>query len=229
MNSFLFNSGNAQQPSTANNDIVVLRKEPPNNNRVQFDNQVDGKAKTLNWLQERYSYDGQTNRNQEVYNHLAENGPQKPARHTIGFSAEFLESQPNNIQRRQTVGNPDRRVGFVCDDALFDGNRRNRFANDGKDPFEELHQIYVQKQIKLAQSQDLPFMIQNGQVILGQNDMIERYVQDANPRNRKNRDSDSENDDEFLDTTASMPSSRKNSLTSAGSKTGKSEAGCIVS
>ncbi|XP_058791564.1 uncharacterized protein LOC131664464 [Phymastichus coffea] len=227
---FRLANGNLQKSSTVNNDIVILCKEEQNKNHMQFENQMDGKAKTLNWLQERYSYDEQPNRNNyEVHNRLAaNNGPQKPARHTVGFTTGFVENESNNQQRRQTVGDLEKRVGFVYDN-FFDGNKKSYFNNDEKDPFEELHQLYLQKQMKLAHNQEMPFMVHNGQVVLAQNDMIERYVQDLNPRNRRNKDSDSDNDDEFLDTTATMPSSRKNSVTSGGSKNGKFETGCVIS
>lgn len=206
---------------------------------------VDGKAKTLDWLQDRFSYDPQTagsgaNHNnvvsQDIANRFA-TGPQKPPRPMpMGFTTEFLNSEENsnnnNIiqnQRRPDSVEQGKRVGFVYDNDIVDDHRKNRFAHEEKDPFEELHQFYIQKQLRVQQSKGLPFMLHNGQVILPQSDMIDRYMQDTYPRNKSNRDTDSDNDEEFLDTTMSMPSTRKNSITSNGTKSGKGESGCVIS
>ncbi|XP_008201826.1 uncharacterized protein LOC100680442 isoform X2 [Nasonia vitripennis] len=243
----------AVKPTCSSGDQVILRnaakEATTTDNRPQYGNRqthpmVDGQAKTLDWLQDRFSYGSQAtnsgvNRNNAVSQDIANRfatGPQKPPR-PMGFTTEFLNSQEsnnnNNIiqnQRRPDSDEQPKRVGFVYDNNVdVDDNRRNRFAHEEKDPFEELHQFYIQKQFKLQQSKGLPFMLHNGQVILPESDMIDRYMQDTYPRNKNNREAESDNDEEFLDTTMSMPSSRKNSITSNGTKSVKAESGCIIS
>lgn len=136
----------------------------------------------------------------------------------MGFTTEFLNNEVNNNDnnytesRKQTNADPERRVGFV-----FDNNQENK-----DDPFEEFHQFYIQKQLKLHQSQGMPFILQNGNVVLPQSDVIERYVQDV--KTKQNKDPDSDNEEEFQDTTMNLHSLRKNSLTSSGGKPG-----CVIS
>ena len=196
---------------------------------------LDGAVKTLNWLQDRYSYGGQApaarSNVQEIANRLSYNAPPappppKPARPTtMGFTTEFLNNENknnNNVNRKQYSNEHERRVGFVDDDE----NKKDVLNEADRDPF---HELYIQKQFQRAHSRNLPFMMHNGKIIFPQNDIIERYMQDE--RNTKpNKDNDSDNEEEFLDTTASMPSSRKNSISSSTTKSVKAEGGgCIVS
>ncbi|XP_014203694.1 uncharacterized protein LOC106635992 isoform X2 [Copidosoma floridanum] len=222
--------GNVQKSSCPNYDPVTLRNNPKEtelDNREHFANkqEVDGKIKTLEWLQERYSYGGQPT--SDTYNAVAKdiasrrsyNQPPKPPR-TMGFTTELLYAENNNdVPRRQQIqGDLEKRVGFVFDNAL----NKDNFTHDSNDPLEELRHFYIQKQMKLQPGQSLPFILQNGQVLLPQSDVIEHYVQES--KAKLNKDTDSDNDEEFLDTTMSMQSSRKNSLTNIGSKQN-----CIIS
>ena len=134
----------------------------------------------------------------------------------IGFTTEYLEK--DNIHPSETATlTAQKHVGFIWDAT----NERKE-----KDPFEELQQIYLQKQIQIQQSKGLPFVIHDGRILVPQNEVIDKFMQDFCNKNKLNRDSDSDNDEEFLDTTTNIPSPRKNSLTSNGSK---KEGGCIIS
>lgn len=167
--------------------------------------QNEGRAKTLEWLQDRYPYNSKVN---SKVNDPRLSLPNEPR--PIGFTSQFLNG-------RQSDPTDKHQVGFVLNN-----------NQDNNDPFEELHKMYLQKQLKMHQSQGLPFMIHNGKIILAQGDMIERYVNEMKPH----KESDNEEDEEFLDTTASMPSTRKNSLASTtGAKSAKSDANaaCVVS
>ncbi|KAJ8681834.1 hypothetical protein QAD02_017626 [Eretmocerus hayati] len=226
--------GNTQKNARSREDVVTLRNTPEesgNDNQPQYfqkhhPQQVDGRAKTLDWLRDRYSYGGQPtdSKVREIPSRLSYNEPpQKPSR-SMGFTADFLMKQDDNNNRRS---NEEKHVGFVSDDD-FINDAGGRVAQGKSDPFEELQQLYIQKQLRMSQSQGLPFMMQNGKIIFPQHDMIERYVQDMYSKDKRHKDDDSDNDEEFLDTTTSMPSSRKNSLTSSGTKSGK-ESGCVIS
>ncbi|XP_011497724.1 PREDICTED: uncharacterized protein LOC105362085 [Ceratosolen solmsi marchali] len=247
--------GNPPKPVRLNEEAMLLRNGQESktfDNRMEQKNRlshppVDGKIKTRDWLQDRYYYERQIGSDNEsdpitqgIKKRLSYNGPmtQKTSSHpTIGFARDYLNNNNNNNNNnivnknngRQNYGNQGKCVGFARNnEIIIDDNRNDLILHDNNDPFEELHQFYIQKQLKMQKNQGIPFMMQNGKIILAQNDMIERYMHEINLQSKPNRDSDSDND-EFLDTTTSMPCSRKNSITSVGNKQGKSESACMIS
>lgn len=166
---------------------------------------MDGNAKTLGWLQDRYSFAGLTmTRNdliQDAANRLSYNGP-----NPLGVT-----TQNNNFGKR---------IGFI--------NDNNNQITDERDPFKQLYELYSQRQNQLRNPNDNrePYMTSNGRIIMAQSAMIDRYMKENFPR----RDNDSDNDEEYMDTTTTLhPATRKNSQSSG--KSGKDGVlhQCIIS
>ncbi|XP_023314416.1 uncharacterized protein LOC106648325 isoform X2 [Trichogramma pretiosum] len=214
---------NFRAPATGNahgeGDGVTIRNKPIQNtiptapalpDRLP---NMDSNTKTLDWLQDRFAYGPTktTTINQEV-SKRASYAPPK----TIGFTTEFLEES----KKRRSEGNlnAEKRVGFTWDKSE---------EKTEKDPLEELRNLYIQKQINMHQNTGLPFFIHNGCVITPDSENFGKYIQEViNTKSKMNvEDSDSDRDEEFMDTTATMPA-RKNSLTSSGSK---KDGACIIS
>lgn len=203
------------------NDEVKLRRpkdflEPCD--RLKNMGQVDGTAKTLGWLQDRYSFAGLTmSRNdliQEASNRLSCNGPisQNNNGNLMGWTRS--EFNVNNDRRNQ---NFSKRIGFVRDDDYANKNNDNNLIGNNGDPFKELYDLYAQRQnqIRNLNENGEPYMTSNGRIIMAQSAMIDRYMRENFPK----RDNDS--DDEYMDTTATLNPPRKNSQSSSGTKTGK--------
>ncbi|XP_015609136.1 uncharacterized protein LOC107274478 [Cephus cinctus] len=116
----------------------------------------------------------------------------------------------------------------------------NRNSMDDDEALRCLQQLYAERIYSRNNDAHPPFMTNNGNAIMARNrDLIEQYVHELLP-NKQFKDTDSENDEEFLDTTGSMPptsSSRRGSITSTGTagsaatgKSGKSDAPhCVIS
>lgn len=145
----------------------------------------------------------------------------------MGFTTAMLiaNEQKGVAAPRQTsaVGAAARSLGFAGDNPLTDRKNNVRFLDEA---LAELQRMYVERQIDAETvGRVLPVVTtgnggNNGALNVHGRNMIERYVSELTmPRKPTSRDTDSDNDDEFLDTTASMHPTcviRRGSLTSNG-------------
>jgi len=136
----------------------------------------------------------------------------------MGFTTNMLNAndQKNAILPRQTNGEASR--GFV-ENPLTDRKNNVRFMDEA---LAELQRMYIERQNTEMSEALLPFVVSNGNsAISAQNrNLIERYVNDLMSKKPiRDKDTDSDNDDEYLDTTTSMHPTcvvRRGSLTSNG-------------
>ena len=180
--------------------------------------QQEANSKALNWLQDRYSY-GDPLIKQNQKNNLPGPGPVTKVR-PIGFSMDglnLLDSKPT-YERKDDFARPG-----------FDGvgfKKQNVHFYDDMGPFAQIQQTYGQRYYTLQNPRQV-LNDNNGALVPRNRDMIDRYMREMGPRRGK----DDSDDEEFLDTTTSMPPvpvSRRGSLTSDGtSKSGKG--GCVIS
>lgn len=135
----------------------------------------------------------------------------------MGFTTEMLESE--NL-RKDPNGEAYKSIGFNAN-ALPDRKQQSvRFMDEA---LAELYRMYCKEQEEKNDS--LPYVPDSGnskRIPISNRQMIERYaneiMQRKHFRDGKEKDTDSDNDDEFLDTTATMPViiPRRGSLTSTG-------------
>ncbi|KZC07242.1 PREDICTED: uncharacterized protein LOC107185577 [Dufourea novaeangliae] len=143
----------------------------------------------------------------------------------IGFTRTMLDTE--HPRRRETNGGVRKSIG-LNGNAMPDRKQQTvRFMDEA---LAELQRMYIERMSKDQQEKNdsLPYVVGNGNNISTQNrQMIETYMNDIMPkrqlRDGKDRNTDSDNDDEFLDTTTTMPmiEPRRGSLTSTG--TGSTE------
>lgn len=190
-----------------NNGVAILRDEieRKKNMKYRYNQEPDGTSKTLNWLQDRYSYGDQIAK------------INRAASRPIGFSVDdlnIIEARPM-FERRENC----RKVNI--DERLR--NRQNVHFCDDMGPFGQLKKNYSQRYYTWQNENKF---FDNQAVLVPQNrDMIERYMREIELR--RVNDSD---DEEFLDTTTTMPAipNSRGSTTSDGtSKTGKGT--CVIS
>ncbi|XP_033214257.1 uncharacterized protein LOC117171250 isoform X2 [Belonocnema kinseyi] len=181
--------------------------------------QQDVNARTLNWIQDRYSYGDELTKNRRI--NLPEPGPLTKVR-PIGFSIDglnLLDSKPVYERRDYNFA----RAGL---DDRIGTKKPNVHFYDDMGPFAQIQQTYAHRYYTLQNSRQI-LNDNNGALVPKNRDMIDRYMKEMGPRRGK----DDSDDEEFLDTTASMPpvpASRRGSLTSDGtSKSGKG--GCVIS
>ncbi|EFN65721.1 hypothetical protein EAG_05454 [Camponotus floridanus] len=155
----------------------------------------------------------------------------------IGFTTTMLtiNDQKSTTLPRQTNGRAVKSLRF-SENPLNDRKNNVRFMDEA---LAELQRMYIERQAA-QKSEILPFTDNNGVMSIQNLNMIERYVSDLK-KSIKDKDTDSDNDDEFLDTTTSMHPTcvaRRGSLTSNGTastetanslKLGKTAANCRIS
>lgn len=156
----------------------------------------------------------------------------------MGFTTTMLtvNDQKGATLSRQTNGRAVKSLAFG-ENPLNDRKNNVRFMDEA---LAELQRMYVERQTAQKSEILLPFMVgdSNGAMSVQNLNMIERYVSDLK---KPDKDTDSDNDDEFLDTTTSMHPTcvaRRGSLTSNGTastetanslKFGKTAANCRIS
>lgn len=156
----------------------------------------------------------------------------------MGFTTTMLtvNDQKSTILPRQTNGRAIKSLGFNENPP----NDRKNNVHFMDEALAELQRMYIERQTAQKPEILLPFTDNNGAISIQNLNMIERYVSDLK-KSIKDKDTDSDNDDEFLDTTTSMHPTcvaRKGSLTSNGTastetanslKLGKTAANCRIS
>lgn len=197
---------------TENNGLENREREIPKIPSRKSQLEIESNAKTLNWMQDRYSYPNQmanTNTLPATKNRFSYNGPTIAGVQPIGFVAEKFSDD-----EREPARDFGKRIGFVDELAL-------PLKDVGShDYLKQLKQLYDQHQEELKQKR-------NGNMIMAQqNDLIKQYVKDL-ARLRGNSDSDT--DEEFLDTTATMHPPRRGSITSGASSKASKADKCVIS
>lgn len=170
-----------------NNGIAILRDnneiagELGRNKKYRNYKETDGKAKAINWLQDRYSYGDQILKLNQ--------GAPRP----IGFSVDDLnaiDARPN-FERRDYL---KKRANF---DERLKNNRQTVHFSDDMGPFGQLKQNYPQRYYTLQNPKYIEF---DGPPNPQNRDMIDRYMREIELRRVK----DDSDDEEFLDTTTTM-------------------------
>ncbi|XP_011862084.1 PREDICTED: uncharacterized protein LOC105558787 [Vollenhovia emeryi] len=160
-------------------------------------------------------------RNEAAFNGgPSENNPRGQSKFPMGFTTTMLiaNDQKSATLPRQMNGGPSKALGFV-DNPLTDRKNNVRFMDEA---LVELQKMYIERQNAAMSEALLPFVVSNGDsAISAQNrNLIERYVNDLmTKKSTRDKDTDSDNDDEYLDTTTSMHPTcvvRRGSLTSNG-------------
>lgn len=157
-----------------------------------------------------------------------QDNPYGPTQFPMGFTTDMLianaqknAAMPKQINNGKTVS---RSLGFV-NNPQADRKNNVHFLDDA---LAELEYMYIERQAAVEGADEiLSFAVKsnhnnNGAISAHSRNMIERYVSDLMMAKKPthDKDIDSDNDDEFLDTTTSMhPTcviSRRSSLTSNG-------------
>ncbi|OAD58464.1 hypothetical protein WN48_11118 [Eufriesea mexicana] len=168
------------------------------------------------WMSNKY--DNLPNETQTTYvssHNIVNQNPNFP----IGFSKSELDTE--NLKQRNSNGE-------ICRPTEFNGNiisGRKQSVRFMDEALAELQRMYIETMSKEQQEMNdsLPYVLNNANTLpLENQQMIEKYIHDIVPKKQlkenKEKDTDSDNDDEFLDTTATMPTivPRRSSLTSTG-------------
>lgn len=130
----------------------------------------------------------------------------------IGFTTTMLDT--GGLKNRDSNTEMNKPIGFNSNTIPY-RKQSVRFMDD----LAELQRMYFETVYKQQQMNDsLPYVVGNDHMLSLQNQqMIEKYTHEVKQK-RQSKDTDSDNDEEFLDTTASMPPvvPRRGSLTSTG-------------
>lgn len=147
-----------------------------------------------------------------------ENDLRGQSKFPMGFTTTLITNdQKSATLPRQTNGGALKTLGFI-ENPLTDRKNNVRFMDEA---LAELQRMYIERQNTEMSEALLPFVVSNGNsAISAQNrNLIERYVNDLmSKKSTRDKDTDSDNDDEYLDTTTSMHPTcvRRGSLTSDG-------------
>lgn len=140
----------------------------------------------------------------------------------MGFTTAMLSANDQKgatLPREMNGRDRPKSLGFTYDNPLTDRKNNVRFMDEA---LLELQRMYNERQAAKAKATEIPEILlpflNNDNGLSAQNrNMIERYVNDLMPKKlMKDKDTDSDNDDEYLDTTTTMHPVRRGSLTSNG-------------
>ena len=130
----------------------------------------------------------------------------------IGFTTTMLDT--GGLKNRDSNTETNKPIGFNSNTVPY-RKQSVRFMDD----LAELQRMYFETVYKQQQMNDsLPYVVGNDHILSFQNQqMIEKYTHEVKQKGQS-KDTDSDNDEEFLDTTTSMPPvvSHRGSLTSTG-------------
>ncbi|XP_017878932.1 uncharacterized protein LOC108624280 [Ceratina calcarata] len=190
------------RPVSYNERPTTREPEIPFNNEQRSD-----QAYVNEWMMNKHGYP--SNDQKAVCNTVN----QKP-----NYPIGFVKPEIGNIREEESNGEVWRPMGFNVPER----KPGVRFAMD--EALAELQRMYIETVVKKQQEMNdsLPYVLSNANALSPDNrQMIEKYIHEMIPR--KDKDTDSDNDEEFLDTTATMPAiaPRRNSITSNG--TGSTE------
>ncbi|XP_066600163.1 uncharacterized protein [Prorops nasuta] len=186
----------------------------------------------------KFSWENKEGQNKRFGTDIHDGQPPLPPKpqYPIGFTRTMLDTAP--VKQDIINPNPIGTIGFVDNTIGNDRKQNVRFMDEA---LTELQKMYMQKLLMAEKKEGrAPFMSSNENIATQHHKLIERYMQDMlKKRTRDGKDTDSDNDDEYLDTTMSMQpssSSKKGSLTSIGtgssgfaSKLTKMDGNCIIS
>lgn len=148
-----------------------------------------------------------------------ENDLRGQSKFPMGFTtAMLINDQKSATLPRQTNGGTSKAYGFT-ENPPADRKNNVRFMDEA---LAELQRMYIERQNPEMSEALLPFVLSNGNSAISAHNrnLIERYVNDLMSKKlTKDKDTDSDNDDEYLDTSTSMHPScmaRRGSLTSNG-------------
>lgn len=191
-------------------DAAAASRQPPEAPKKPthpINHALESKLKTLNWIQDKELYQQQISKTLPRKTRFscpeATNGVE-----TLGFVLDKLDLEDVAKKVELDYG---KRMGFV-DVGTLEAKKR---GNDEVNPFEQLKQLYEMRQARDAECKGN---------VLAQAELIRLYM-------RAMRDPDSDNDEEFLDTTATMQApdrARRGSLNSGGSSKA-SKSACVIS
>lgn len=159
-----------------------------------------------------------------VYRSAAANNgaPPKP-NFPMGFTTAMLEAERPNA--KDFNAEPGRTVVGFTEGVLPERKQLNvRFMDEA---LAELQRMYIERISKEEQEKNdsLPYVVREpNNVSVQSRQMIDKYMQQIMPKAQTRDNTDSENDEEFLDTTGTMQAAvppRRGSLTSSG--TGSTE------
>ncbi|KAG7209627.1 hypothetical protein KM043_011278 [Ampulex compressa] len=168
--------------------------------------------------------------------------PPKP-KFPVGFTTAMLDGN----RAKQETKSPEYSKSIECSDNVLRDNKPNnvRFMDEALAELQRMYneRLYNEQQEK---NDNLPYIINNGNGVSPQSrQMIEKYVREMIPRELKDgrdKETDSDNDEEFLDTTGTMSQAiiphRGSLTTSTGTMStetahtmrfGKDHNNCIIS
>ncbi|XP_043261956.1 uncharacterized protein LOC122402865 isoform X2 [Colletes gigas] len=188
-------------------------------NTMSRENQIkDDKSYVRDWMLNRYGVTA--NEQKTVYGPPSCNTVNKNNKFPIGFTTTMLDTEnPKQKDSNSEVCKP-----LDYNNHVLPGGKQQsvRFMDEA---LAELHRMYMERVSKEQQeiNDSLPYATGNGNATISvkNRQMIEKYIHEIMPRKQfgdnKDKDTDSDND-EFLDTTATMPTivPRRGSLTSTG-------------
>ncbi|XP_031846379.1 uncharacterized protein LOC116432975 [Nomia melanderi] len=177
------------------------------------------KSHVKDWLLNKYG--DPTNEQKAVYGPPYNNASKK-ANFPMGFTTTMMDSEVPKVKEANVE---------ICRPVGFNNNvlpdRKQQTVRFMDEALAELQRMYVERMAIDQQDKNdsLPYVTggNGGNGVTVQNrQMIEKYMNDIMPKRQlkdgKDKDTDSDNDEEFLDTTASMATivPRRGSLTSTG-------------
>lgn len=161
----------------------------------------------------------QSSHNKAVDGKPLENDLYGQSKFPMGFTTtNLITNEKSATLPRQTNGGTSKAFGFV-ENPPTDRKNNVRFMDEA---LAELQRMYIERQNPEMSEALLPFMMSNGNSAISAHNrnLIERYVNDLiSKKLTKDKDTDSDNDDEYLDTSTSMHPAcmmRRGSLTSNG-------------
>ncbi|XP_076651921.1 uncharacterized protein LOC143358587 [Halictus rubicundus] len=204
-------------PAGYSEAIAIAQSSVPlRGNEIKTD-----KSYVRDWVLNKYG-DHPTNEQKPDYAPSYNTMNSKP-NFPIGFATTVVDS--DNTKMKEANVDVGKSIGFNSNVLPERKQQTVRFMDEA---LAELQRMYIERMSKDQQEKNdsLPYVAANGNDVSVQTrQMIEKYMTDIMPKRqfRNGKDKDSDSDDEFLDTTTSMPTivPRRGSLTSNG--TGSTE------